>query len=607
MGNILILLIFFFLSHPSASPHQIQTQIIENELQALITITCPLIESFGLHSSIDAFKNYSLIQIEEKFNSFQNVNKDSRDWDYFYYIDFNINQTYESQLSFPLKHGATYTMTFYCDQAKEEKTFNTPLSNANITILSAKFKNSSNITTHIINHLLCALNEWGLSYGYSAFHPKYKGCRNEKTLARTVIKDNREEILLSVIPDWSKVTFDKAITHDDLMQIVKTISQLKSLEIYDQSNSWLELPTIKIDKIKPKSYTMTPSLSILIENTKNEGYAFLLVKKSADPPPSKEELINGSMSHYMKNNMRKSVEITNLIDFKKHSLFYVTSSPDPSPTGTKSSVIKALDFNTPPYYDLTFENSFISIKIWSTSLFNFYVGIGDENNQPPTSSSLMALQPKDGKNQKFAFIGQHLKSKKVSISEKDWIYEAFFYYTITELKKMVTLWFSSESSEEKISHGILHYNKESPKYEKMILTYDHSFNVDPTEYLGFKTFKMKSNVIGEIFAILIDNPNIRLIDKEFIKNAVGGQQTNEFRVMRAWNGNVTVNGVFEINYEEDENIGEEEEIEELKEETKYQLVFYGSSEQVLRETKIISRFFVTPQIAILSSCDEEEI
>ena len=49
------------------------------------------------------------------------------------------------------------------------------------------------------------------------------------------------------------------------------------------------------------------------------------------------------------------------------------------------------------------------------------------------------------------------------------------------------------------------FQKKSQKIEKMELKYDHAFNVDPNDFIGFKSYKITSNVDGKIYAMLTDN------------------------------------------------------------------------------------------------------
>ena len=234
-------------------------------------------------------------------------------------------------------------------------------------------------------------------------------------------------------------------------------------------------------------------------------------------------------------------------------------------------------------------------KAWSLKEFSLFLGIGDENNHEPDYDSLVSTEPKDGNLSNFALIGQKLNSKLVEINEKTALMECYFYYRINK----------SESFTEKNKHEILYFWKKSPLIEKMQLFYHHSFNVDPSEFLGFRNYRIKSNANGEIYAILIDNSQTDIINKEIIKSLVDGAQTPEYKVIKTWKGEIKVGDYYEINYQDDEN-DLEKEVEQLKEEKKYRLIFFGTSNETLKDSNVISRNFLIPKTALLYSCDDED-
>ena len=573
--------------------HQIETETIENELYAKVSVSCASGDYFGFHASANHKPNYTLSQIEHHAKIFTRVNKNSSNWDFFYFLERD-GENYEDKLSFPLKHAANYTFRFFCDELLEEMHLETPFSTAKISILSAKFKNSSNLTNHNINHLVCALNEWGQPLGYSSYTPNNRGCRNEKTLVRIPLKDQTDEVIVSIVPDWARVNFERKINQGEIAQILKKVPQLKSLDLVGEYESWAVVPNLKIEKIKPKSMFLTPSLSVLIQNSDYPGFIHLFIKKASEQMPTKEELMNGSQIIYLRSNQEKRVEMKNLSDLTEYVLYSMVSSLDPSNTGMKSQILKNFEFLATPYYDVKLENSYVSLKAWSHSPFFLYIGIGDENNDHPNINSLMTLR--DGQNNIFGFSSQILKDKKGQT-----YYEALYFYSISRLSQKINLWFMS-SSVSNIAHNPLHFMHILPNVKKMELTQPHAFNVDPSEFLGFQGYKIRSNVPGTIYAALIDNPTAH-VTRDFIRTAISGAKTHEFKVLKAWKGNVTETDYFEITYQDDED--DDVVTEELKEETRYKLVFFGSSEQALRESDLVTRWFLTPNTALLYSCEDE--
>ena len=305
--------------------------------------------------------------------------------------------------------------------------------------------------------------------------------------------------------------------------------------------------------------------------------------------------MNGSQIIYLSPNQEKRVEMKNLSDLTEYVLYSMESSPDPSNTGVKSHILKGFEFLATPYYDVKLENSYVSLKAWSHSPFFLYIGIGDENNDHPNIKSLMTLR--DGQNNIFGFSSQILKAKKGQT-----YYEALFFYSINRLSQSINLWFMSSSVSNAVAHNPLHFMHALPNVKKMVLTQPHAFNVDPNEFLGFHGYKIRSNVPGTIYAALIDNPTAH-VTRDFIRTAISGAKTHEFKVLKSWKGNVSETDYFEITYQDDED--DDVVTEELKEETRYKLVFFGSSEQALRESDLVTRWFLTPNTALLYSCEDE--
>ena len=601
--NIFCSLIIIMFLHEIISI-QLETQIINNVIQAQILASCPLqVKSFGLYASINLSQNISLSIIKTKFTNFKEVNKLSQNWEFFYYEKFDVAESYtSSKLTFPIKSQANYSVIVYCDDYIEKEFFQSPVSAAKTLILSAKYKNNQNLTNFDVNNLICSLNEIAKIHNSLSFSPKYKDCKIEK-LIKTQTKEKNFEHFISLIPDWSIFNFDKQITIYDLSQILKKSPLLKSLEIYDQISEWYNFPNITIEKLHTKEFELEPSISLEITNFANAGYVYLLIKSENHSLPSKEEMINGGNYYYMKNNSRKNIRFHDFEEFTNNTLYYMTSSSDTSSNGVKSKIFKAFQFVTTPNYNISFENSLISIKVWSKKEFNLFVGIGDERNQKPTLQTMLSNDPKDGLMKDFNLIGQKLSSKTVKISGKNNIFECFFYFTITSLKKQINLWISAQSSNDKHPHDIITFTKESPKLEKMMLIYDASFNVDPSEFLGFKNYRIKSSVNGRIYIILIDNADSNIPNREFIKQAVDGTQTQDFTVIKAWQGDIKAGVYYKISYENDEE--DDEDLQELRENHIYRLIFYGSSKITLKDSDVITRNFMTPNTALLYACEDE--
>ena len=583
----------------------IETLIVNNELFAKIQIPCPSpIKTFACHASTQPFQSLSLLEISQNYKNFPNVNKNSYSWDFFYHEKLNNDEIYQKQLTFPIKSQAKYSVEFYCDDKIEVQSFNSPSSPAKIITLLAKYKPNYSVTNQDINNLICSLDEFSQNYNKTAYSTKYKECKVARIYRIITLKNNKEQFI-SLVPDWSKIDPEQEITQSDLKNILKKFPQLKSLEIFDKSDNWSKTPQITIKKVQSSEFLISPSLSINIESLDIEGYLFILIKPTSYSFPIEEELVYGTYSYYMKKLYRKTMKFQGLHEFKNYSLYYMTFSSDSSPNGAKSSIYKAFDFITTPSYNITFESSFIAIKAWSQMEFSLFAGIGDENNREPDYDSLGKNEPKDGNFSNFAMIGQKLNAKLVEINQKVAMMECYFYYRINKLTNIVNLWFFSESSTERNKHEILFFWKKSPTIEKMQLFYHHSFNVDPSEFLGFRNYRIKSNANGEIYAILIDNSHTDIVNREFIKSLVDGAETHEYKVIKTWKGEIKIGGYYEINYQDDEE-DMEKDVEQLKEEEKYRLIFYGTSNETLKDSNVISRNFIIPKSALLYSCDDED-
>lgn len=137
--------------------------------------------------------------------------------------------------------------------------------------------------------------------------------------------------------------------------------------------------------------------------------------------------------------------------------------------------------------------------------------------------------------------------------------------------------------------------KGQTKVEKVIIEHDYAFNVDPTEFLGFKEYKLKCNVLCSINAAVLNTDEKKIITD--IKNIFEDKPLSDKSItyLKIWkNQKSETDFTFELNYRKDDA---NKNLLPLVQGNTYTVVFYATSfsDATIKESDITYRRFKVPK------------